>query len=114
MPPQDCKNFWYLRYIAEHSIQNVDSGWRWRFDDKLFATLKRLQGYEFNFQCPSLFIAGGKSLLLGSKIMSYIKEEFKDRMSIEVIEYAAHHIPLDEPLGLIKIINAYLDQWSAK
>jgi pimeloyl-ACP methyl ester carboxylesterase len=114
MPPQDCKNSWYLRYIAEHSIQNVDSGWRWRFDDKLFATLKRLQGYEFNFQCPSLFIAGGKSLLLGSKIMSYIKEEFKDRMSIEVIKHAAHHIPLDEPLGLIKIINAYLDQWSAK
>ena len=46
--------------------------------------------------------------------MSYIKEEFKDRMSIEVIKHAAHHIPLDEPLGLIKIINAYLDQWSSK
>jgi len=114
MPAQDCKNFWYLRYIAEYSIQNLDAGWRWRFDDKLFATLKRLQGYEFNFQCPSLFIAGGNSLLLGSKIMSYIKEEFKGRMSIEVIEHAAHHIPLDEPIGLISIINEYLDRWGTK
>lgn len=114
MPAQDCKNFWYLRYIAEYSIQNLDAGWRWRFDDKLFATLKRLQGYEFNFQCPSLFIAGGNSLLIGSKIMSYIKEEFKGRMSIEVIEHAAHHIPLDEPIGLISIINEYLDRWGTK
>jgi len=112
MPLQDCNNSWYLRYIAEHSIQEVESGWRWRFDDKLFATLRRLQSYEFKFQCPSLFIAGGKSLLLESKIMSYIKETFQDHMSIEVIENAAHHVPLDEPLELIKIINEYLLKWS--
>jgi len=114
MPPQDCDNSWYLRYIAEHSIQEVESGWRWRFDDKLFATLRRLQSYEFKFQCPSLFIAGGKSLLLESKIMSYIKETFQDHMSIEVIENAAHHVPLDEPLELIRIINEYLHKWSGE
>ena len=112
MPLQDCNNSWYLRYIAEHSIQEVESRWRWRFDDKLFATLRRLQSYEFKFQCPSLFIAGGKSLLLESKIMSYIKETFQDHMSIEVIENAAHHVPLDEPLELTKIINEYLHKWS--
>tara|TARA_B100000767_G_C19716885_1_gene515379 strand:- start:250 stop:1155 length:906 start_codon:yes stop_codon:yes gene_type:complete len=112
MPLQDCENSWYLRYIAEHSIQEVESGWRWRFDDKLFATLRRLQSYEFKFQCPSLFIAGGKSLLLESKIMSYIRETFQDNMSIEVIENAAHHVPLDDPLELIRIINEYLNKWS--
>ena len=112
MPLQDCENSWYLRYIAEHSIQEVESGWRWRFDDKLFATLRRLQSYEFKFQCPSLFIAGGKSLLLESKIMSYIRETFQDNMSIEVIENAAHHVPLDDPLELIKIINEHLNKWS--
>ena len=112
MPAQDCENYWYLRYIAEHSIQKVESGWRWRFDDKLFATLQRLQSYEFKFQCPSLFIAGGKSLLLESKIMSYIRETFQEHMAIEVIENAAHHIPLDEPLELIKIINEHLQKWS--
>ena len=72
MPPQDCENGWYLRYIAEHSVFDVEEGWRWRFDDKLFASLRRLHNYEFKFQCPALFIAGGKSLLLESKIMKYI------------------------------------------
>ena len=114
MPPQDCENFWYLRYIAEHSICNNKEGWRWRFDDKLFATLRRLQNYEFKFHCPALFIAGGKSLLLESKIMKYIREAFKDSMTVEVIEDAAHHVPLDSPLELVSLINNYLQQWEEK
>jgi len=114
MPPQDCNNGWYLRYIAEHSILNVEEGWRWRFDDKLFATLRRLHNYEFKFQCPALFIAGGKSLLLESKVMKYIKEAFKSSMTVEVIEDAAHHVPLDSPLELISLINNYLQEWKDK
>ena len=114
MPPQDCENGWYLRYIAEHSVFDVEEGWRWRFDDKLFATLRRLHNYEFKFQCPALFIAGGKSLLLESKIMKYIREAFKDSMAIEVIEDAAHHVPLDSPIELVSLINNYLQQWEEK
>lgn len=111
MPPQDCENWWYLRYIAEHSVFNDEGGWRWRFDDKLFATLRRLHNYEFKFQCPALFVAGGKSLLLESKIMKYIREAFKDTMIVEVIEDAAHHVPLDSPLQLVSLINSYLQEW---
>ena len=114
MPPQDCENWWYLRYIAEHSVFNDDDGWRWRFDDKLFATLRRLHNYEFKFQCPALFVAGGKSLLLESKIMKYIREAFKDTMIVEVIEDAAHHVPLDSPLQLVSLINSYLQEWEGK
>lgn len=114
MPPQDCENGWYLRYIAEHSVFDAEEGWRWRFDDKLFASLRRLHNYEFKFQCPALFIAGGKSLLLESKIMKYIREAFKDSMTVEVIENAAHHVPLDSPLELVSLINNYLQEWGEK
>ena len=114
MPPQDCENGWYLRYIAEHSVFDVEEGWRWRFDDKLFASLRRLHNYEFKFQCPALFIAGGNSLLLESKIMKYIREAFKDSMTVEVIENAAHHVPLDSPLELVYLINNYLQEWGEK
>ena len=112
MPPQDCKNEWFIRYIAEYSIYYDKKGWRWRFDDKLFVTLTRLNNYEFKFQCPALFIAGGKSLLLESKIMKYIKEAFKDSMIVEVIEDAAHHVPVDSPKELTSLINNYLKMWS--
>ena len=35
MPKQECKNDWYLRYIAEHAIKETSEGWRWKFDDQL-------------------------------------------------------------------------------
>ncbi len=114
MPLQECKNDWFLRYIAEHSIKNEKRGWRWRFDDQLFATLRRLHNYEFKFKCPALFVAGGKSLLLESNIMKYIKEAFKDSMIVEVIEDAAHHVPLDSPQELVYLINNYLQHWGEK
>ena len=114
MPPQDCENGWFLRYIAEHSIIKNEEGWRWRFDDSLFMTLRRLHNYEFKFKCPALFIAGGKSLLLESKIMKYIREAFKGSMTVEVIEDAAHHVPLDSPLQLASLLNHYLQEWKEK
>ena len=46
--------------------------------------------------------------------MKYIRESFKDSMAIEVIEKAAHHVPLDSPLELISLINNYLRQWEEK
>ena len=46
--------------------------------------------------------------------MKYIKEAFKDSMTVEVIEDAAHHVPLDSPLELISYINNYLEAWIEK
>ena len=111
MPPQDCENSWYLRYIAEFSAKETPDGWRWRFDDTIFQSLNRLHGYEFEFHCPSLFIAGGKSALLDSRIMKYKREAFSKTMDFEVIKNAAHHVLLDEPLLLVNMINDKLKQW---
>ena len=43
--------------------------------------------------------------------MKYIREAFKDSMMVEVIEDAAHHVPLDSPLQLVSLINKYLLEW---
>ena len=46
--------------------------------------------------------------------MKYIREAFKDSMTVEVIEDAAHHVPLDSPLQLASLINNYLQEWKDK
>ena len=46
--------------------------------------------------------------------MKYIRQAFKDSMAIEVIESAAHHVPLDSPLKLVSLINNYLQEWEEK
>tara|TARA_B100000029_G_scaffold513303_1_gene612424 strand:+ start:8077 stop:9048 length:972 start_codon:yes stop_codon:yes gene_type:complete len=111
LPPQECNNDWYLRYIAEYSIKHTSKGWRWKFDDTLFHSLKRLHGYEFKFSCPALFIAGGKSLLLGSNIMKYMREAFQDKMRFITVKEGGHHLLLDEPLELVDILNTELKKW---
>ena len=112
MPTQECKNDWFLRYIAEYSVREVEDGWRWKFDDRLFRSLKRLDGYGFSFSCPALFISGSDSLLLGSKIMKYMQSAFSEIMEFKVIKDAAHHVLVDKPLELAELINMELKKWN--
>ena len=111
MPKQECKNDWYLRYIAEHAIKETSEGWRWKFDDQLFFKLEYPKGYEYSFKCPSLFIAGEESLLMASKILDYMKNLFKDNMHFETIAGAAHHVPIDAPIEMTKIVKRAIDKW---
>jgi hypothetical protein len=46
--------------------------------------------------------------------MQYIREAFEDSMVVEVIEDAAHHVPLDSPLKLVLLINNYLQEWGER
>jgi len=108
MPTQECKNDWFLRYIAEHSVREVEDGWRWKFDDLMFNSLERLFGYKFSFKCPALFIYGANSLLMSGNILSNIKKMYSDIMEFEKVDEAAHHVPLDKPLEIVDIIKKRL------
>ena len=108
MPTQECKNDWFLRYIAEYSVREVEDGWRWKFDDLMFNSLERLFGYKFSFKCPALFIYGANSLLMSGNILSNIKKMYSDIMEFEKVDEAAHHVPLDKPLEIVDIIKKIL------
>jgi len=108
MPKQECNNNWYLRYIAEHSIKEDAKGWRWKFDDGLFHRIQKLWGFEFSFDCPTLFLYGSESLLIRGEILKHISKTYGDKMHIKEIKNAGHHVPLDQPLVLIDIINAHM------
>ena len=108
MPTQECKNDWFLRYIAEYSVREVEDGWRWKFDDLMFNSLERLFGYKFSFKCPALFIYGANSLLMSGNILSNIKKMYSDIMEFEKVDEAAHQVPLDKPLEIVDIIKKRL------
>ena len=108
MPTQECKNDWFLRYIAEYSVREVEDGWRWKFDDLMFNSLERLFGYKFSFKCPAVFIYGANSLLMSGNILSNIKKMYSDIMEFEKVDEAAHHVPLDKPLEIVDIIKKRL------
>jgi pimeloyl-ACP methyl ester carboxylesterase len=113
MPAQECENDWYLRYIGEHSIYETEEGWRWKFDDTLFWKLGRLSEYKFNIQCKALYIYGGNSMLLGSKILNFMEKEFEEVMDFVEVPGAAHHVPLDKPLEIVAIIKSTMSMWGS-
>ena len=85
MPLQETNNQWYLDYIAKYSIIMSKDGWRWKFDDRMFTSMTRLDDHGFKFSCPALFIAGGKSLLLNDEIMNYMQDKFSSIMQFATI-----------------------------
>ena len=108
MPKQDCKNDWFVQYIAEYSVKETDQGWRWRFDDVMFTSLERLFGYKFSFNCPALFVHGQNSLLTSGDFLKNIKSTYSDTMDFIEVSDAAHHVPLDKPLEIVNIIKERL------
>lgn len=108
LPKQECENDWYVRYIAEHSVKEIEAGWRWRFDDVMFTSLERLFGYKFSFSCPALFVHGQNSLLTSGDFLTNIKSIYSDTMDFIEVDGAAHHVPLDKPLEIVNIIKERL------
>ena len=108
MPKQDCKNYWFVRYIAEYSVNETDQGWRWRFDDVMFTSLERLFGYKFSFNCPALFVHGQNSLLTSGDFLKNIKSTYSGTMDFIEVSDSAHHVPLDKPLEIVNIIKERL------
>ena len=39
-PDQNCKNQYIIDYIAKWSVEEVDNGYEWKFDDTLFEKLQ--------------------------------------------------------------------------
>ena len=105
MPSQECSNDWYVRYIAEYSIKETKDGWRWRFDEVVFTSLERLFEYHYSFSCPVLFVHGANSLLTSGFLLENVKSMYGDIMEFLEIPGAAHHVPLDKPHEVIKLIK---------
>ena len=78
---------------------------------ELFFKLEYPKGYEYSFKCPSLFIAGEEKLLMASKILDYMKNLFKDNMHFETIAGSFHHVPIDAPIEMTKIVKRAIDKW---
>ena len=105
MPSQECLNDWYVRYIAEYSIKQTKDGWRWRFDEVVFTSLERLFEYHYSFSCPALFVHGANSLLTSGPLLENVKSMYGNIMEFIEIPGAAHHVPLDKPHEVIKLIK---------
>lgn len=113
-PDQPISSSFIIDYIAKNSIQEVNGGFEWKFDDTLFSKLgypHMPKNHAFNLMCPLAFIYGEKSALVTTPILNYMKTIFQKDTPIIEIKGAHHHVLLDKPIELAKSILAIVKIW---
>jgi pimeloyl-ACP methyl ester carboxylesterase len=111
-PPQPCENRFIIDLIARRSLRQVEQGWTWKFDPKVF--LRDRQGindYLADVHCRIAVFKGQHSDLVTADIQDYMDELLGRSSPIVEIPAAYHHVPLDQPLALVAALRAILADW---
>ncbi len=113
VPAQPCEHQFILDYIARHSLTQVDGGWSWKFDDKLFDEFRIGNMTEdlSNLACRVGVIYGEHSQLFSQEIVDYMFKVLDSSVPFVAIPEANHHLLLDQPLAFISALRTLLAEW---
>ncbi|MEO0367229.1 MAG: alpha/beta hydrolase [Pseudomonadota bacterium] len=121
-PPQPVEQPELFDYMAYHSLRQVDGGWQWKFDPRLFdVSGQPKNGWESigeDFVAApgrKAIIYGAKSMLFTDDSVNYIGELVSKQKAqpipIVAIPYARHHLMLDQPVAFITALKSMLSMW---
>ena len=113
-PDQTCENQYIIDHIAKWSVQEVENGYEWKFDDTLFEKLifeRPRRDVAFGLPCPLGIIYGANSALMSEEIINYMKQEIDSETQMICIENAQHHVILDQPLRTVEEIKNIVRLW---
>jgi len=115
LPPQPCDQPDLLEHIVRHSIAEMQGGWSWKFDDKLFLnmTLHDQHAEIQNINCALAYLHGEHSAVVSPIVLEYLRAEFAGSVPMIEIPAAHHHLPLDQPLALVATLRSLLHGWQA-
>jgi len=104
-----------LDYIAAHvaaeSIQQVEGGWSWKFDPRIFGRPPMTPSLLTRLDCRVALFRGEHGIL--SQQMSEVMYDRLGRAApvIEIPD-AGHHVMLDRPLALVTALRTLLSDWN--
>jgi pimeloyl-ACP methyl ester carboxylesterase len=113
MPPQTCDNLYILDWVARNSLKEVETGFTWKFDPRIWQrfsigdTAERLK----DTKCRIAIFRGEKSVLMPPEIGEYMFNLLGRQAPVVEIPQAKHHVMLDQPLALVAALRALLADW---
>ncbi len=111
-PPQPCDNDFVVDFIARRSLREVDDGWTWKFDQKVFQRDRQgIDDYLADIRCRIAVFKGQHSDLVTADVQDYMDELLGRSSPIVEIPAAYHHVPLDQPVALVAALRAILADW---
>lgn len=112
-PPQQCANEYLVQHIARNSIEHVDEGFVWKFDEELNSRMQATADIEQDLRsltCKIALIYGDNSEYFSAKSAAYMKE-LQPALEVYELADAQHHLFLDQPVAFMKQLGAILDGW---
>jgi pimeloyl-ACP methyl ester carboxylesterase len=96
--------------VAETSVKEVDGGWSWKFDPRIFARHQLGLDLLARLDCRVALFRAEHGI-----VSAQLGEAMYDRLGrlAPVIEIpaAGHHVMLDQPLALVTGIRTLLSDW---
>ena len=101
--------------MARHSLREVDGGWQWKFDRRIFEQFGRgVRGlavpYLSQVDCR-LALLRSEYGLVTPEIGDFMFEKLGRVTPVIEIPEAGHHAMLDQPLILLTALRTLLADW---
>ncbi len=113
MPDQPCENDFIMDYIGRASLKQVEGGWQWKFDPRVFvrSSTTPMSEYLASVQCRVALMRGEFSIVVPPETGEYMYEVLDRNAPLVEIPHAHHHLILDQPLAFIAALRALLADW---
>ncbi|MBT6665134.1 MAG: alpha/beta hydrolase [Gammaproteobacteria bacterium] len=112
-PPQQCQNQYVVDHIARTSIEYIDDGFGWKFDEEQRSRMKAYEDLEADFRSIAIkcaLIYGADSESFSSKSAEHMKSLLPNLEVTELAD-AQHHLFLDQPVTFMECLSKQLDAW---
>jgi pimeloyl-ACP methyl ester carboxylesterase len=113
LPPQPCEQPRLLEHVVRHSIAEMEGGWSWKFDDKLFLnmTLHDQHTELQNIGCDLAYLYAEHSSVVSDQVRDYLRATLPQEVPMIEIPDAHHHLLIDQPLALVSTLRSLLHHW---
>ncbi len=112
-PPQTCENEYLVQHIARNSIEHIDEGFVWKFDEELSNRMKATGDIEEDLAsvtCRIALIYGQNSESFSARSAQYMKT-LQPALEVFELEDAQHHLFLDQPIAFMDKLSEILESW---
>jgi pimeloyl-ACP methyl ester carboxylesterase len=113
LPLQPCENAFILDHLARTSVREVEGGWTWKFDRRVFVdfSLEAMHDYLASTRCRVALFRGEFSVVVPPETGEYMYELLERNAPLVEIPEAHHHLFLDQPLAFVAALRALLADW---
>lgn len=110
--PSDDATLEYVRaHIASGSVRQVEGGWAWKFDPRIFFSA-RMEPEALAAAPGPIALVRGERGMATTDITDSVASMLGGHVPVTLVPDSGHHIMLDQPLALIGVLQTLLGEWS--